>query len=501
MPIPFRRYVDITSAVGAAGQVPRRDLIARLYTTNDDMPTGSVMEFRSAEDVGELFGTNSEEFRRASFYFRFVSKTVSRPQIISFYRWVDEAAAATIYGTVPATLAVLQTVSAGAFMLQIGTSTQEVSALDFSSDSSLTDIAATIQTAVRSLTGIQFTSARVTYDGQRRRFELVSGQVGATTISIAAGTSNDVSTALGLVAGDVFIVSPGADQQTITEALSQSAELSNNFGSFAFIPELTQEQTVEAATWNSTQNILYQYHTPVTAANAADWSAALIGIAGTGITLNPGAENEWPEMLPMAVLAATDYTRRAGTVNFMFQIAPLTPSVSTSADATLYDGLRINYYGETQTAGQLRRFYQRGVLTGNPASSPVDMNVYANEQWLKDDAGSRILGLLEAQPRVPANQTGRGELLAIIQQTIDQATLNGTIQTGTTLTTNQQLFIASQTNDALAYQQIQTIGYWVDATIERVTTSDSRTEFKANYTLLYTVDNAIRQVCGTHILI
>lgn len=501
MPISSRRYIDITSGVGAGREVARRELIARLFTTNGDLPTDAVMEFTDAETVGEFFGTSSEEFLRSQFYFAFLSKTITRPQRISFYRWVNEDVAATIHGSAPAVLATLQAITAGTFMLTIGTSTQAVSAIDFSSDQSLTEIASTLQTAIRSLTGIQFTSATVVYNAQRNRFEFTSGQPGANAISTAAGSTNDASQSLGLLSGDDFVVSQGAAQQTITEALTRSAEISNNFGSFGFIPDLTVLQVTEAATWNSTQNNLYQYQVPVSADDAASYSSALLSLAGTGISLDPVVPNEWPELLPMAILAATDYTRRAATQNYMFQTASLSASVVTNAEADLYDGLRINYYGETQTAGQLRRFYQRGVLTGNAETSPVDMGVYANEQWLKDDAGARLLTLLTTQPRVPANQTGRGELLATIQATIDQAVINGTIQTGTTLTNIQQLFITQRSGDPLAYHQVQTIGYWVDAEIVRTTTSDNRVEFKANYDLIYTVDNAIRKVCGTHTLI
>ena len=502
MPIPFNRYVMITSGVGGGGEVARRDLIARFYTTDADLPTGTVMEFRDAESVGDFFGTDSEEFLRSQFYFGFTSKLITRPSLISFYRWVDSAAAATIYGGRHALLTALQAVTSGTFDLTIGDSTQSVTALDFSSATDLSDIAATLQERIRTLSGSEFNGATVTFNAGRDRFELVAGATGANAISTSAGSSDDAADSLGLLSDTMGVIfSAGADEQTITEALSQSVQISNNFGSFAFIPELTQEQVVEAATWNNGQNNLFQYHVPISAANASAYSMALIGLSGTAITLDPEVDGEWPELLPMAVLASTDYTRRNSTQNYMFQVANLTPSVRTQSDADLYDGQRINYYGETQTAGQFRRFYQRGVLTGDPATVPVDIGVYSNEQWLKDDAGARIMSVLLSQSSVPANQTGRGEMLAIIQSTIDQAVLNGTIQTGTTITDTQRLFITERSGDELAYQQVQTIGYWINAEIQRTTTTDGRTEFKVDYDLIYTVDNNIRSVCGTHTLI
>ena len=334
----------------------------------------------------------------------------------------------------------------------------------------------------------------------RGRFNFVSGEEANASISVTAGTSDDVAGAIGWLTG--AILASGSLTESITNVLTESSEASNNFGSYAFQPSLTEEQVVESATWNAGNNVLYQYQVPVTAANAAAYSAALLDLAGTGITLlNESEPNEYPEMLPMAILGATNYEAQNSVQNYMFQMGALTPSVTTGADATLYDNQRINYYGNTQTAGQTREFYQRGVLTGNPQNDPVDMNTYANEQWLKDDTGARIMTLLLSLARVPGNPTGRGQLLAVIQDTINLALLNGTFSIGRPISTTQQLFITEQTGDPLAYQQVASSGYWVNVTLDTVETPDNRTEFRGVYTLIYTKDDAIRMVEGTHILI
>ena len=501
MTISQRRYVDITSGVGAGAPVARRELILRLFTTSDDQPTDSVVEFTSAADVGEYYGTGSPEFRRAAFYFGFTSKTTTRPKRISFGRWAKEAEAARIYATSAATVAALNAITAGSFVATIGTSTQTVTALDFSSDTTFSEIAAEIQVRIRMLTGSQFASATVTYNAIRNRFEFVSGETGAAPIAVTAATTNDASVMIGINPDSEGVqFSAGADAQTVTEVLTRSAEISNNFGSFAFVETLTAEQITEAATWNDAENVLYQYHVGVLPADSEAVSAALIGLSGTGITLLNASLDEFPELLPSAILASTDYSRRAGVMNYMFNSASLTPSVTTNAAADLYDSQRVNYYGETQTAGQLRRFYQRGVLTGT-AADPVDMNVYANEQWLKDDAAANILALLLGQPRVSANQNGRGQVLSILQGTVNRALFNGSISVGSPINDQQRIFITEQAGDELAYQQVQTSGYWIDADIESFTTSDSRTEFRVDYQLIYAKDNAIRKVEGTHTLI
>lgn len=501
MTISQRRYVDITSGVGAGAPVTRREFILRLFTTSDEQPTDSVQEFTSAEQVGDYFGTGSPEFRRAAFYFSFTSKLTTRPKRISFGRWSRVAEAARVYATPQATVEALQAITNGAFMLTIGESTQAVTTLDLSSENDFDEIAAAIQVRIRVLTGSQFASADVTYNEARNRFEIVSGETGPARISITAAATNDASALLGLNTeseGVVFI--NGSSAQSVTDLLTRSSEISNNFGSFAFVNTLNQQQILEAATWNDTQNVLYQYHVGVLPSDSQTLSQSLIDLSGTGITLlNPGLD-EFPELLPSAILASTDFERRAGVQNYMFNSASLTPSVTTNADADLYDRQRVNYYGETQTAGQLRRFYQRGVLTGT-STDPLDMNVFANEQWIKDDAAANILSLLLGQPVVSANQNGRGQLLSVIQGTINRALFNGAISVGNPINDQQRIFITEQTGDPLAWQQVQTSGYWVDASIASFTTTDSRTEYRADYQIIYTKDDAIRKVEGTHTLI
>ncbi len=202
----------------------------------------------------------------------------------------------------------------------------------------------------------------------------------------------------------------------------------------------------------------------------------------------------------MMILAATDYRHRNATQNYMFQQATLTPSVTTTRESDRLDALRVNYYGRTQTAGQTRDFYQRGVLMGG-ASAPTDMNVYANEQWLKDAAGSAIMELLLSVAKISANEQGRAQLIATLQNIINQALSNGTISVGKNLNNAQQLYITNMTGDVNAWRQVQTSGYWLDCVIEPVVTEDSRAEYKAVYTLIYSKDDAIRKVEGAHILI
>lgn len=506
MSIPFRRYVDITSGVGAGAGVRTRDLIARLFTSNPLLPTGSYAEFSSADAVAAYFGSTSDEYKRAAFYFGFTSKNITRPQKISFARWVNADVAPLIYGRPgDQALATWNAISSGSFYLTIGLdtdlgpNTHLISGLDFGAAASLSAVAAIIQTAIRAASiSANWTGATVTWDATRKSFNLVGGAVGDAEISVEAGdVGTDIASQLGWLTG--AILSNGADEETVTDTLITSASASDNFGSFLFMPALTNDQIEEAAIWNDTQNVKYQFMVRVTSATYGAIYTLVSDLSGTGLTLAPLA-TEYPEMLPMAILAATNYAARSSVQNYMFQIASLTPSVTSEADADTYDNSRVNYYGRTQTAGQIIQFYQRGVLTGLPVD-PVDMNTYANEQWLKDAAGAAIMALLLAKSLVSANKQGRSELITTVQSIIDQALFNGTISVGKPLNTTQKIYIGEITGDPLAWHQVQNIGYWLDCVITSYVTQDGRTEWKAVYTLVYSKDDAIRKVEGTHILI
>ena len=246
-------------------------------------------------------------------------------------------------------------------------------------------------------------------------------------------------------------------------------------------------------------NIQFLFSIQVSSANAATWAAAFAAIGGTTLTLASPVSTEYPEMAPQMILAATDYSARNSVQNYMFQQFSLTPSVTTDTGANTYDPLLVNYYGQTETAGQNLAFYQRGVMMGI-STNPSDQNVYANEIWFKDAIAANIMTLLLSVSQVPANSTGVAMLTGIIQAIINQALFNGTISVGKTLTSTQQLYITQQTGSATAWQQVQTSGYWFNVVIEPYVVN-SVTQYKAVYTLIYSKDDTIRLVQGSDILI
>jgi hypothetical protein len=504
--ISFSRYINIISGVGAGAAVAQRQLIMRIVTQNAALPPGVVAEFTTASAVGAYFGQNSEEYARAAAYFSFVSKIITSPGRISYSRWVNAPIAPLIVGdTTTKAIGSWSGITAGTLTINSGANVIQITGINTSSASSLTAVATALQAAIRTSSDPQLTSASVTYNTNTNQFVLSGSVAGSGSLSVTpTGAATDVSQLLGWgTSGSTNV--PGQSADTPDVAISKSAAISNNFGSFVFASPaspLTNTQIQAIAAWNAAQNNMFIYSVPVPQSNWTTLYGLVGGLAGCCLNgLSTSLANDYPEQSPCEILAATDYTRTNATQNYMYyQFGNRNVVVSDDTTANLADNNRINYIGVTQNAGQQLAFYQRGVMCGT-STNPTDINTYANEQWLKSYLSAQLMQAFLASPKIPANDVGRGQVYAIIQTAIDLAKTNGTISAGKTLTTIQQQVITSLSGSLSAWRQVQTLGYWLNVTFSQISTTDGRTEYVANYLLIYSKDDVIRSVNGSDVLI
>lgn len=505
MTISISRYVDITSGVGGAAAVPRRDFILRQVTQNTLVPAGAVVTFSSLPDVQTYFGTATDEYKVAEKYFGFVSKQISSPQRMSVVRWHPAAVAPAIYGSpVVGGVAAFTGITAGTLALSVSGTLVTLTGIDFSTAVTLPDIASLLQTKIRSNANAQLVTATVQYETNRGAF-ILTGAVatpGATIQATGPGGA-DVGAVVGWSTG-LQVEQTGEAAQTALAAISTSADGDDNFGSFAYTGAVlpTASDIAAIAAWNHAQNNKFVYCVPTTTANAASLSAALGGLSGTALSLIPGTSSpsDHAETIPAEILAATNYNRPAASQNYMFyQFGNRTKTVNDNANADLFDGLRVNYIGQTQTAGQKIAFYQRGFLMGD-STAAQDMTVYTGEMWLKDAFTSTIMGGFLALPSIPANEDGRITLLGLLQEPIDQGLANGVISVGKTLNATQRAYITQITANADAWRQVESKGYWIDAQVISEVISNV-TVYSALYTLVYGKNDQIRKVTGSDVLI
>lgn len=501
------RYIKIISGVGAANVVAQRQFILRIITQNPVIPPGIVIEFSNGAAVGSYFGITSEEYKRAQAYFKFVSKSITSPALISFARWVNQAIAPTIVGDAFAkNTSDFAAVNQGTLTINVGNSAQNITGIDLSQAQSLTAVAAALQAKIRTNTDPQLAQATVSFNTNTNQFTLVGSLVGSGVLTVTpTGLSSDISQITGLATGNTVIVQ-GQAADTAAVAVAKSASISNNMGSFIFTKPVTPLANADiqaVATWNDAQNNMYMYSVAVSAQNMGVLFPLVSGLSGLALNLiSSTALNDYIEQSPCEILAATNFNDVNSAQNYMFYQFP-TRNVTVSDDPTAdsMDKLRANYIGVTQSAGQPLAFYQRGILCGG-ANAAVDMNIYANEMWLKSSIGTTSLALLIAMPTVGANPTGAASFLGVYQPILTQALANGTFSPGKTLTAVQQQYITTITGDRNAWRQVQTIGYWIDVGFSSYTNNNTGlTEWKATYKLVYSKGDAIRYVTGQDILI
>ncbi|EMJ4788491.1 DUF3383 domain-containing protein [Klebsiella oxytoca] len=497
MSIAIDHYVKITSGVGGVAQVRQRDLILRLFTPNVLVSPDGVLEFTSADGVGAYFGYDSEEYRRAVYYFGYISPSISTPSKLSFCRDQNQASPPVVLGqSATWNITALKAVS-GTLDGTVDGQAFTTATVNLSSATSLASVASQVTTALRALSYDVMKAATVEYDPLLARFVFTGGANAGVVVKFTGGA---VAEALQLVGGEPVagVAKPLSEAETVAVA----DDISNNYGSFLFMRTLDLAKLISMATANAAKNIQFMFLAGCTRAQAESYSAALLSIGSIGLTLIDADNTEFDEQIPGILMAATNYNKKNGVINYMYkQIANITPKVTTTPDAQKFDALRINYYGRTQNAGRTIDFYQRGSLMGG-GTYPTAMNVHANEQWLKDACAAVLLSDQLALERIPANETGINLVLTALQgEPIAQALDNGVISQGKFLTTLQKKYITQITGDDTAWTTVQTAGYWLDAVVETYINDSGETEYQIVYTLIYGKDDVIRKITGTHVLI
>lgn len=496
MAIKITRYVDIISAVAGASSVAQRKLDHRRFVTDPRVPVGAIVEMGSG-DADAFFGSSSAEAAFARQYFSYVSPApASAPRALQFAAYAPSGRAPAVFGGTHASLDDLNDISSGSVQITFGGTTQDVTGVNLSAAVSFAAVATALQTAIRLETGAQFANATVTYDATRQSFVLTGAVVEDAAVLVADGT---LAQALGWV-GPTAILSPGVDAQTPLDAFQAAEQVSDSFGSASFGPTLTTDEHKAVAQYVAGENVKYQYYVSVTPGTYTAIAAALTGIASTGLILN-GTAGEYKEAIPAAIMAATNYDRRGSAINYMYrQVGGFTADVKTDSVANTYDTARVNYYGQTASAGQNISFFQRGFLLGG-ATAPTDMSVHANEQWLKAYLTAQLLNLQLSLSKIPANNEGRSYILAQLADAINRAKINGTIIVDKVLTVAQQIAIAQITGDPDAWRDVQSKGFWADVVIVQRVPVSGVTEYEAQYTLVYSKGDVVRKITGSHNLI
>lgn len=488
MAINQKRYVRINSTVAGAQSVAQQKLVGRVFTTNPRVPVGEILEVRLG-GAGDYFGNGSDEAVFEGQYFGYISPApASQAPTLQFAAYAPSGRVANVFGgKVTEFVDAIKTVPVNLVTTFKGET--KVTTADISSSPSYDDIATKINFEMN-LNGSGLTFG---YDSVTQSFTISGDAIENSSIKLEL---NESAFILGFRAQDV-IFSDGVESQSPLDAFKAAEVVSDSFGSATFLLHI--EEYMSVCTYVGAQNMKYQFYVGTSHANGIEIATDILPVPSCAAILN-GTEGEFKQSLPMAIMAATDYDRDNAAISYMYRQSPLTPDVFDDILADKYDKVRLNYYGQTASAGQKIAFFQKGFLGGG-ATAAVDMGVHANEQWLKAFLTSRFFAMLLGIGRVPANRDGESMILAQVSEAATKAIMNGTILKGKTLTALQQVAVTQASNDYNAWQQVQNEGYWAKAFIVVETDQSGAEVYVAKYTLIYAKGDAVRVVEGSHNLV
>ncbi len=495
MAINSNEYVNIVSGKGGGATFSTKELGLRVFSALDTVPTGSILKFGDLESVLDYFNSEADEYKIARQHFSFVSKNITSPRLIEFARWAKENTRAEVFGSKAASVEVFKKLTPAEIVITLAGKPSTVT-FDFTTCENYTAICTEAQDKIRA-SGDVLKGASVVMYNPKNQINLFTDKTADGEIEI----SGDKETLDALGWGNDAVFSAGVKAQSITEVLTKTTELSNNFGSFKFIDYLSLAQAIEAGKWNDEKNNDYQFHIEVKRADAKEYTENLIGYSGLGVTLkNEKNLDEYGDVLPCSILASQDFEKPGAVTNYMFTTESiLSPTVTNTAESRKLNEMRVNYIGETQVAGQFASFYQRGVLMGG-SNDLTSMSTYANAQWLKAELKVGYMNLLLAMPIISADDEGRSCALLTMMDAVEKAQNNGIITSTKKLTTLQKQYIKQITGSDTAYFDVESKGYYpiIEISTEMI---GGVINYIIDYTLLYAQRNVVNAVHGRHVAI
>ena len=445
MPIPASWIVSINPRLIQPGGTDL-EFNGLILTENALMPLSSmVMEFTTADAVGAYFGLDSQEYALASQYFLGYNNSFAKPRRLMFGARVSSARAAFLRGAKFAgTLASLQAITDGSLKVTINGTAYTVTGLDFNADTSYSDVAETIQTALAA----ELASTTVTYSSLTGAFQINSPTTGAeSTISYAegGGSGTDISGTLGLTQAAGAVLSQGSDELTPTANMAAIKQQTQNWVTFTTTYEAEAEEILGLADWASSQGVDYLY-VPWSADPLLIQQGSTNSIADQIKAAEYGAtalvyENVESAVFVLGTWASIDWNRRQGTITQAFKHADgLAPTVTDETTASLLENKTCNYIGKFATRNDDFTFFYPGAMFGD--YNWID--TYINMIWLKNVMQVAIMNGLNSAGRVPYNARGYALIRSWLQDPINRALKNGCIDTGVTLSESQKAQVMNE---------------------------------------------------------
>ena len=405
---------------------------------------GRIRFYTSVAEISADFGSTSEAVKAGNGFF----DQNPRPSTMAVAQAFDTPQPGFMTTAVTGAVSVFVAISDGSFTITIDGVTENIGALDFTSDTNFDDIAATLQTGLQAIAAGGYTAATVVASNEvENQFTIISGTSGdGSTVSVlAAGTTGTDISGVGFLNGIVGVVVPGYTPTTFTNELDLIAQAATCSGRFVYGLDLDvvyrdAQQQLDAMAWAEVQEFAFLTaisNNPLSY-DPNDTSNNIVAAFNAGYTRTATFFDDdvevYPGMAYLAILLSVDYSGAATALTMKFKNLVGIPPV--------------NFVGvdpETAVSVLNSRRANTFTIVGNGARV-VREGVQASTIWFSDDRSNidnfindlltNIYNVFLTTPKVPYTSAGEMLIHNAEAQVCDQFVRNGTFADRITVDTS-----------------------------------------------------------------
>ena len=436
MTIPASELVKITPRVLAGTGT---DLVFNGLFLSDSAAApaaGAIQQFADAESVGKWYGYSSTEYKAAQIYFNGYNNKLTAPSTLMISGAMRTNRGAYVAGGDLGNLATLLTALTAATTLTINDGTAHTYTVNLSAVTSVSAALTAINSEINT-SGETYSLALVNSDGRGPRIELVDS---ATTAVLDLVTN----TSMNWVTLTTINVTPLTYDENA--AIVGWVQTQFNEGNQYLYVRWTDEAAV--LTDSDTSSITYQ----------------LRQLNAEGLT--HVYNSPLYAAFVMGCAASIAWDRNNSTITFAYKAqSGLAAVITEKAKARNLIANGVNFMGDYASRNDAFVLFQNGQMDGQ--FSWID--TYLNSTWLNNALQVQILSGFEMTPRVPYTDAGYTLIRGWVQDVVDRAIANGTIDIGVNLSQTQKNEIQRETGGLDISTELYNSGYYlqiVDATAQ-----------------------------------
>ena len=425
MALELRSIINYTASIATLGALAREFGLTLFLTTDDSVLTNGANRVRlyaDTDSVGDDYlitgGVTPEPRKAADSYFA----QVPYPKNLIVGRWVNADIAAELrsqpLATGAAAFEAIQALSAASFTV-LG---ETFSAVDWSAISTYTDLAADVQTRLRTSSNVNLATATCTFDPLRTQLTLTASTPGVDS-ALTFFTGDDESiTVLGFSEASGATLTQGQAAESIETALTACVDLIP--ATFICLDNaLDEAANLQTSVWTQSRPYLFSAASSV----ASDATAGVSSFGGIGATQPERTFGTWSlasdyKALSIAAFySSIDFSGSNTLRTGKFATLPnTTPDVIDITQKFNLDAKRINHYSPYSGTPYFAEGYcfKPGVW--------VDARYFLD--WFTDAVIVAQANFISSG--VPQTEQGITALQGVIEGVAAQAVRNGGIAPG-----------------------------------------------------------------------